>query len=105
MKPLHLHAVAFQSVHCVHQVISLGHSVARMQKLWGSQLLTQKLPKKKGKDSAAISNKQFMLFLLVTIFVVGLETYIGNVNWLLSARTSPKLISPHLSPSREGRHP
>lgn len=58
-----------------------------------------------GKDSAAISNKQFMLFLLVTIFAVGLETYMGNVNWLLSARTSPKLISPHLSPSREGRHP
>lgn len=62
-------------------------------KLWSRQFLTQKLPKNKGKDLAAVNKEQFMLFLLATTFAVPHETYLGNTNCLLSAENFPKLTS------------
>lgn len=62
-------------------------------KLWKRQFLTQELRKNKGKNLAAVSKEQFMLFLLATTFAAPHETYLGNKNCLLSAENFPKLTS------------
>lgn len=62
-------------------------------KLWSRQFLIQKMPKSKGKDLAAVSKEQFMLFLLASTFAAPHEIYLENMNCLLSAGNFPKLTS------------
>lgn len=92
-KHLHLCAVAFLNSQQDPSPGQKAQPSTCTWKLWSRQFLTQKLPKNKVKDLAAVNKEQFMLFLLASTFVVPHETYLGNMNCLLSAWTFPKLTS------------
>lgn len=93
-KHLHLCAVAFLNNQQDRSPGQRAQPSTCTWKLWRRQFLTQKVPKNKGKDLAAVSKEQFMLFLLATTFAVPHETCLGNMNCLLSAENFPKLTSP-----------
>lgn len=92
-KHLHLCVVAFLNNQQDPSPCQKAQPSTCTWKLWSRQFLTQKLPKNKEKDLAAVNKEQFMLFLLASTFAVPHETYLGNMNCLLSAGTFPKLTS------------